>query len=49
VTTHLNASLASVTLGGRSYAHTTAKGCLTCNHPVVAQYSARQSGMRVPS
>jgi len=31
VTTHLNASLASVTVGGRTYPYTTAKGCRVCN------------------
>lgn len=31
MTSHLNASLASVTVGGRTYPYTTAKGCRVCN------------------
>ncbi len=31
MTSHLNASLASISVGGRTYPYTTAKGCRVCN------------------
>jgi len=34
VANHLNASLGSITIGGHTYPSKTAKGCLTCNHPL---------------
>lgn len=42
MTQHLNASLATVTVGGRTYPYVTAKGCLVCNSPAEVRLMAEE-------